>query len=163
MNITNVTKDVPNKQIIIDRAINADGKGVWNAWTTKELLEQWWAPKPWNAVTKAFVFSEGGQWLYAMSGPEGEKVWALFQYSNIETEKHFSAVDAFCDEDGKINTILPGAVWHIEFVDEGAKTTLHVTIQYKTEEALHKTIEMGFEQGFSMALDNLEELLTRST
>lgn len=161
MNITTVTKDIPNKKIIIERFFNTDKKSVWSAWTTSDLLEQWWAPKPWKTKTKSFDFSEGGQWLYFMSGPEQEKVWALFQYSNIETEQSFSTVDSFCDEDGNINTALPGAHWNVEFLSEDGKTKLRVTLQYQTEEALQKTIEMGFEQGFSMALDNLEELLSK--
>ena len=54
---------------------------VWDAYTKSELLDQWWAPKPWMAKTKAMEFVEGGRRLYAMVGPEGEEHWALADFT----------------------------------------------------------------------------------
>lgn len=63
------------KQIVIIREFEADREIVWNCFTKKELLEKWFAPKPWHAKTKTMEFKKGGFWLYAMCGPNGEEHW----------------------------------------------------------------------------------------
>ncbi|MCB4236053.1 SRPBCC domain-containing protein [Kaistella anthropi] len=39
---------------------------VWDYFTKPELLDQWWAPKPWRCETSNLDFREGGKWNYAM-------------------------------------------------------------------------------------------------
>ena len=45
---------------------------LWNAWTTSELLDKWWAPRPYVTKTKSMEFKKGGTWLYAMVSPANE-------------------------------------------------------------------------------------------
>ncbi|WP_312302176.1 hypothetical protein [Chryseobacterium sp.] len=37
-----------NNTIVVKREFNANLELVWQAWTTAELLDQWWAPKPYH-------------------------------------------------------------------------------------------------------------------
>ena len=67
------TKDLENKKIKVTREFDAPVEKVWRAWTEKELLDQWWAPRPWKAVTQSMNFSNGGTWLYYMEGPDGSR------------------------------------------------------------------------------------------
>src|SRR5688572_16978462 len=98
----NFTVDKENKMINVERDFNAPVDKVWAAWTQKEILDKWWAPKPWKAETKEMDFREGGHWLYAMVGPDGSKHWARADYKSIDAPGSFSVEDAFCDENGKI-------------------------------------------------------------
>src|SRR5882757_4609336 len=72
-----------NKTITVKREFEAEVSLVWDAYTKSEILDQWWAPKPWKAKTKTMDFKEGGHWLYAMVGPNGEEHWALAKYKNV--------------------------------------------------------------------------------
>src|SRR5687767_16002716 len=99
--------DKEAKQIKVTREFDAPLDLVWQAWTNSEILDQWWAPKPWKAVTKSMDFREGGTWLYYMQGPEGEKHWCKAEYKSIKPQKFFSWLDAFCDEKGVINKDMP--------------------------------------------------------
>lgn len=74
--IFDFTVDKENKTIHVARRFDAEVPLVWQAWTTPELLDQWWGPEPWRAETKSMDFRVGGHWLYAMVGPEGEKHWS---------------------------------------------------------------------------------------
>ena len=47
----------------VTREFNAGVEMVWEAWTNPEILDQWWAPKPYRTVTKSMDFREGGTWL----------------------------------------------------------------------------------------------------
>lgn len=158
-----IIKDFERGQLLVNRAFAADLPLVWKAWTDAQLLEQWWAPKPWKTETKSMNFTPGGKWLYAMVGPEGEKHWAVIQYHEIQHEDYFKAEDAFGDEEGNINTELPGSVWAVTFQSSGKDTLVKIAIQYVNAEALQTILDMGMEEGFSMALDNLDELLKTLT
>lgn len=160
MNKAQITKDTAKKQIIIQRAFEAPCEKVWQAWTTPEILDQWWAPKPWKAVTKSFDFSPGGHWHYAMQGPAGEEIFAWVDYLLIDPKKSFTGEDAFCDAVGKKSGDMPSMHWNNEFQASGAITTITVTVTFWSDTDMQKIIEMGFEQGFSMGLDNLDVLLT---
>lgn len=154
--------DKVNKKVNVEREFAAPLAHVWAAWTQAELLDQWWAPKPWQAKTKTMDFKVGGYWLYAMVGPEGEKHWSKADYKSIDAHKKFSWSDVFCDENGKPNGEFPGSVWNNSFSETKAGNTLvTIEITHKSLEDLEKIIEMGFQGGFTMGLANLDELLAK--
>ncbi len=132
---------------------------VWAAWTTPELLDQWWAPKPYQTQTKSMDFTEGGTWLYAMVSPEGQKHWCRADYQKIETLRMYAALDAFCDEEGKLNPDFPRQHWTNSFSENNGTTTVNITIRYNSVEDMEKIVGMGFREGFTMAMGNLDELL----
>ncbi len=153
------TVDKANRKIEVKREFDAALGLVWQAWTTARLLDQWWAPKPWRAETKSMDFREGGYWLYAMVGPEGEKHWAKVSYTSIVEEEYFAARDGFSDEDGKINPAFPENKWENYFAENEGKVMVTVILTFDSLSDLEKIIEMGFREGFTMGLQNLEELL----
>jgi uncharacterized protein YndB with AHSA1/START domain len=161
MTKTTFEKDVANKSMHIERTFDAPLHAVWNAWTDSTLLDLWWAPKPYRAVTKEMNFANQGQWLYYMLGPEGDKTYCKASYSNISPLKSYEAVDAFCDENGVATDAFPNMHWKVSFHDQGEKTLVTIDIRYDSVESMEKIIEMGFQEGFSMAHDNLDEMLLK--
>lgn len=151
--------DKENKKIKIKREFKASIEKVWSAWTESQILDQWWAPKPWKAKTKIMDFREGGHWLYAMIGPDGETHWARADFQTIIKFKKYSGLDAFCDENGKVNETFPRSLWSNEFTSSLNSTIVNIEITYNELSDLEKTIEMGFKEGFTSAQENLDELL----
>ena len=159
MNKTVFTKDEVNKKMTVERTFNAPLPLVWKAWTDPEILDQWWAPKPFKTETQSMDFSEGGRWLYVMAGPEGERHWCKVDYHRIDPENFFQGLDGFCDENGVPSQELPSMMWHVGFDRAGSTTNVVVNIDFPTAEAMNAIIEMGFKEGFSMAHENLDALL----
>lgn len=153
-----VNKD--DRTITVKREFAAELPLVWDAYTKSEILDQWWAPQPWKARTKSMDFREGGQWVYAMVGPEGEEHWALANYISIKNQKSFKVSDAFSDADGNINEEMPQAKWEVTFTDKGPLTLVETLISYDDLEQLEATIQMGFKEGLTMAMEGLDQLLT---
>ena len=151
-----VNKDT--NTIIVKREFAAELPLVWDAYTRSEILDQWWAPKPWKAITKTMDFREGGQWHYAMVGPAGEEHWAVATYRQIQKHKKFAGLDAFADEAGDINKSLPQSKWEVSFKDKGQITEVDFLISYDDLASLEATIQMGFKEGLSMAMEGLDEL-----
>ena len=159
--VMNFSVDKENNRVNVEREFSAPVGKVWAAWTQQELLDQWWAPRPWKARTKSMDFREGGTWLYAMVGPEGEEHWAKADYLTIDAKKRFSAIDAFCNENGEINKDFARSTWTNTFTEADGTTTVSVVIQYDKYEDIEQIMQMGFKEGFTMALGNLDELLEK--
>lgn len=145
--------------IHVQREFAAELDLVWDAWTKPELLDQWWAPKPYRTRTKTMDFREGGTWLYAMISPENVEHWCKADYKKIDVRKSFSGLDAFCDEDGKVNPDFPRSLWNTLFKGDADTTTVDITIQYNSLADLEKIIGLGFKEGFTMAMGNLDQYL----
>ncbi len=145
--------------IHVKREFAAELPLVWKAWTTAELLDQWWAPQPYRNRTQSMDFREGGLWLYSMISPQNETHWCRFDYEKIDTEQRFTGLDAFCDEAGTINTEFSRMHWENVFNEADNSTTVTITITLDTLETLEKIIAMGFKEGFTMGLEQLDALL----
>lgn len=158
---TQVSKNLKEKSVLIVREFDAPLANVWRACTEKELLDQWWGPDPWRAETKSMDFKVGGYWLYAMVGPENEKHWGRMNYMAIDHHKSFDVEDCFCDENGVMNSVLPVSTGRNLFTETAGRTKLEMKFTYATEEDLKKIIEMGFEEGITMCLEQLVLVLNK--
>ncbi len=147
------------KTITVKREFAAERSLVWDAYTKSEILDQWWAPKPWKAKTKTMDFREGGRWHYAMVGPKGEEHWAIANYTSIQNQKKFTGLDAFADAQGNVNKDLPQSKWEVTFTDKGELTLVEFLISYDDLAQLEETIKMGFKEGLATAMEGLDELL----
>jgi len=152
-------KDASSKKIHVVRQFNAPIEKVWKAWTDPDVLEKWWGPNPWVAKTKSMDFKAGGAWLYAMEGPEGQKHWNYVKFIAIEDGSRFSADAVFSDENGNAAPGAPVAHWDNKFIAVGKKTEIVVDLSFDEEADFKMLVEMGFEGGFTMGLNQLEELL----
>ena len=152
------TVDKATKTVFIKREFDADLSLVWNAFTKQEILDQWWAPKPWASKTKVMNFEVGGRRFYAMVSPEGQEHWSIQKFTSISPKTNFKYLNAFADKDE--NPQLPGSEWDLSFSEQNGTTTVRITIYNESLERLEKMIEMGFQGGFTMTLNYLENLLT---
>lgn len=159
----NFDVDKEHNKIKIERLFNAPRNLVWAAWTQAEILDQWWAPKPWVAKTKSMEFKAGGHWLYAMIGPENETHWGKVDYTSIDEEETFTAYDGFCDEDGKLNQEMPRNRWNTVFSDRGDTTLVYIILSFDSLEDLEAIIKMGFKEGFTAGLENLDEYFSANS
>lgn len=151
------TVDKAAKTVFIIREFDAELSLVWDAFTKPEILDQWTAPKPWTSKTKYMNFVVGGKRFYAMVSPEGLERWAIQEYISISPKTHFKMYNTFADKDE--NSELPGSEWDYHFSEENGITKVSITIFNESVERMEKMIEMGFQQGFTMSIDNLDKLL----
>jgi uncharacterized protein YndB with AHSA1/START domain len=152
-----LTVDKSTKTVFITREFDAELTLVWDAFTKKEILDQWWAPKPWSSKTKSMNFEVGGRRFYAMVSPEGQERWAIQKYTSISPRTSFKMFNAFADKDE--NPELPGSEWDFKFSEQNGRTKVSITIYNESLDRLEKLLETGFKEGFAMALKNLDEVL----
>lgn len=147
------------KTVSITKDFAAGLSLVWDAYTKPELLDQWWAPRPFTSRTKAMDFKVGGRRFYAMVSPEGAERWVVQKYTSITPKSNFKLFNAFSDADENLE--LPGSDWDLNFSEQNGRTTVYTSIYNESLERLERMIEHGFREGTMAQLESLEELLTR--
>ena len=145
------------KTVLITAEFDAERDLVWDAYTRIELLDQWWAPKPYTSRTKVMDFREGGRRFYAMVSPDGTERWGLQRYTSITPKTNFKLYNTFADDNE--NPELPGSDWDLNFTEDGERTTVSVSIYNESMQRLEQMMAMGFKEGTEANLENLNELL----
>lgn len=149
--------DKAAKKVFIDMDFDADISSVWDAFTKPEILDQWYAPKPWTSKTKHMNFEVGGRRFYAMVSPDGQEMWSVQKYTSITPKTNFKFFNAFADKDE--NPQLPGSDWDLNFIDQDETTRVSITIYNESLERMERMIAMGFKEGFNATLQSLKALL----
>ena len=156
------TLDKATKTIHITREFAADLDLVWDAFTKAEILDQWYAPKPYQVKTKEMDFREGGRWLYTMVSPEvaleDVKRYSLVEYIKIQPKSSFSTKNTFADENG--NSI--GNAFSLvknSFTAGAETTTVHVEKVFDDLATIEMFASNGFKEGTAAGFDNLDEYL----
>jgi uncharacterized protein YndB with AHSA1/START domain len=154
------TVDKATSTVTVKKEFSAELPLVWDAFTRQEILDQWWGPKPWVSITKHMNFEVGGRRFYAMRSPQGEEHWSLQEYTAISPKRNFKTLCSFTDANENINPAFPKSDWHLDFNEAGGLTTATITIRHEKLEDLEKLIQMGFKEGFTMTLHQLDSLLS---
>ena len=148
VNVTGAWKNSMQMDFIVDKETKAvsitkefafELDLVWDAYTKPELLDRWWAPKPWMSRTKAMDFKVGGRRFYAMVSPEGVERWSVQKYTSITPKTNFKLFNAFADKDENLE--LPGYDWDLNFSEQDGKTTVSISIYNESLERLERMIE----------------------
>jgi len=151
--------DKQTKTVSITKEFAFELSLVWDAYTKPELLDQWWAPKPFASRTKVMDFRVGGRRFYAMVSPDGQERWAIQKYTSISPKTNFKLFNAFADEEE--NPELPGSDWDLTFSEQDGTTKVSISIYNESLERLEKMVEMGFKEGTMGQFTNLEDLLAK--
>ncbi len=154
------TVDKSTNTVLVDREFDAEISLVWDAFTKQEILDQWWAPKPYESKTIKMDFKVGGRRFYAMISPEGQEIgWHIQDYTSISPKTNFKYLSVFADKDE--NPHLPGSNWDLNFSEENNITKVSISIYNESLERMEQMLEMGFKEGFTATLNELAILLKK--
>ena len=154
----NFKVDKSTSTVFVDKEFDAELSLVWDAFTKQEILDQWWAPKPFISKTIYMDFRVGGRRFYAMVSPEGTEIgWQIFEYTSITPKSNFKCLSVFADQDETPH--LPGSNCDFTFSEQNGVTKVSISIYFESLEELDKMIEMGFKEGFTVTLNELTNVL----
>ena len=159
------------REFVITRVFDAPRELVWQAWTERERLMQWFGPKGFTMSTAKMDFRPGGVFHYCLRSPDGKEMWGKFVYREIIAPEKIVLVNSFSDAAGGLTRHPMSPTWPLEmlstttFIEQGGKTTL--TIKWKplnpTEEE-RKTFDGahgGMTQGWTGTFEQLAEYLAK--
>jgi uncharacterized protein YndB with AHSA1/START domain len=138
---------------------NASVERLWQVWQDPRQLERWWGPPGWPATFEQHEFEVGGQTVYYMTGPAGEKSYGWWTITALEPPHRLEFDDGFADENGK--PIDPADATHAVVTIEPAGTGARMTLmsQFTSAEQLERVLAMGAEEGMRLALGQIDDLL----
>jgi len=161
------------KQIIVERIFNAPREKVWEAWTTPEIVKQWWGPEHFTAPSIKIDFQVGGKYIYAMHGPKGTEfdkdMYSAGEFKEIVPMERLVVTDYFSDEQGnKMSAQEQGlpegmpsemeVVVLFEDVEDG-KTKLSIVYTAENEAMYEAMVKSGMKEGWSTSLDKMAKIV----
>lgn len=159
-----IAQDLPGKTVIVTREFNAPLEKVWRAFSEREILDQWWAPKPFKLETKTQEFKPGGIWHFAMINPNGDRYWWRVTYDAITPLRSVTTSGSGpCDENANFSGPIPLMQRITEFTATPTGTMVSITIKFEDEAHLKKMVEGGMLSGTTAVFYNLDELLETLT
>lgn len=148
--------------LTISRVFAASPQRVWDACTDPHLLERWWIPAPMECRVDALEVRPGGAFRTRMREAGAEDYTAHLDACFLDVQPWLRLVWTTCLRGGW----RPAKPWlavtaTITLTPEGGGTRYHAHVMHDSPEARAKHDEMGFQQGWGSALDQLGALLDR--
>jgi uncharacterized protein YndB with AHSA1/START domain len=148
----------PQFELVLERTFDAPPEKVFKAWTTPELLKQWFVPRPWTIAAVEQDLRPGGLSRIVMRNPEGQDFDNPGVFLEIVPNRKLVFTDAFAP--GWIPTGQPFMVAHVTFEPlDGGRTKYVARAMHWTAEAKAQHEAMGFHTGWGACADQLAEVL----
>jgi uncharacterized protein YndB with AHSA1/START domain len=139
-----------DRVLVITRVFDAPRRLVFEAWTTKEHLDRWCAPRGFTIPWSEGDLRVGGPWRSCMRSPEGVEYRLRGTYREIVQDELLVFTHAWEEDDG---TPGPETIVTVRFADENGKTRLTF------EQGPFKSVESrdGHKGGWTQCLERLAE------
>jgi uncharacterized protein YndB with AHSA1/START domain len=140
----NVKNDTADRELRLNRVLNAPIELVWEVWTKPEHIANWWGPDGFTNTISKMDMRQGGEWVFVMHGPDGTdyKNKSVFRevvkhkrivYEHMSSPKFVATIEF--EKQGE-KTLLN---WHMLF--ESREQFLQVVKTFKADEGLKQNIE----------------------
>ncbi len=146
----------PETDLLIDRELAAPVAALWRAWSEPELFQQWIVPPPAKASGCVLDLVPGGRFLINMAMPDGTMMPNEGCFLVVERESRIVTTDAL--HAGFRPSQRPFFTSDIQFEPTATGCRYRAHIMHGSPEARQQHLDMGFENGWNTAIDNLEKL-----
>ena len=141
-----------DREIVIERTVNAPRDLVWQAWTEADQIEQWWGPNGFTTTIHAMDVRVGGVWRFIMHGPDGTDYPNRIVYREIVKPERL----VYDHSDDKGNDHFQATV---TFVTQGKRTQVTLRAVFDTAQARGAKVKFGAVEGGQQTLARLEQHL----
>jgi uncharacterized protein YndB with AHSA1/START domain len=142
----------PDREIVIERIVNAPRELVWRAWTEADQIAKWWGPNGFTTTIHEMHVRVGGMWRFIMHGPDGTDYPNRIVYREIvKPERLF-----YDHSDDKGNDHFQATV---TFVAQGNRTKVTLRVVFETAQARAAAVKFGAVEGGQQTLARLEQHL----
>jgi uncharacterized protein YndB with AHSA1/START domain len=146
-----------DREIVIQRVLNAPREKLYRCWTTPELVVQWFTPPPWKTVKAVMDVRAGGSSNVTMRSPDGQEFPNPGIYLEVVPNERLVFTDAYTsawEPSGK-----PFMTGILTFEDAGnGKTKYTARVRHWTVADREAHEKMGFHEGWGIATSQLEAL-----
>ncbi|MFF3934653.1 SRPBCC family protein [Streptomyces phaeofaciens] len=124
-----------DREIVIDRVIDAPRELVFEAFTEVRHLSRWWGPEGFTTTTRSFEFREGGEWDFVLHGPDGTDYPEWIRWLRIAPAERIELLHGeFRDDPNAFESVLT-------FAPDGAATRIVMRTVFPTKELRDEAVE----------------------
>ena len=139
-------------QILITREFDAPRHLVYHAWTTPELIRQWWSACRGEVTVAEIDLRVGGRWRYAMLAHGDLEVAFHGEFREVIPNERIVRTEIY-------EPFPSAAALSTEtFTETDGRTTLTLLVDHERQEHRDAHVQSGMEDGLQDALDLLEDV-----
>jgi uncharacterized protein YndB with AHSA1/START domain len=159
MPVLAVEKDLDRHVLTVTAEFAADVERVWALYADPRRLERHWGPPGAPATFVRHQLIPGARSHYYMTGPDGERSHGMWVVREVDEPRSFEVDDAFADEDGEPKPETGFMRMRVELTPVDGGTRVVFVSTFESTEQLQQMLEMGMEQGLTLAMGQIDELL----
>ena len=159
MSVTKVDRNTEKLTLTLTAAFAAPVEQVWSVWSDPRKLERWWGPPTYPATVVEHDLTPGGGVTYFMTGPEGDRHAGWWRVLEVEAPHRLEFEDGFANDAGEPNPDLPTTITRVSLAAADGGTTMAIETTFPSLEAMETLVEMGLEEGLSLAVGQIDGLL----
>jgi uncharacterized protein YndB with AHSA1/START domain len=151
----------PKLDLSFERIVDVPKESIWKAWTQPEHLMPWFCPLPWKTIDCEIDLRPGGVFRTVMLSPEGKKFPNLGCYLEVVKNERLTWTNALLPDFRPASSINSGGsvdfffTATIQLAAHGKGTRYTATVRHGDEAARKQHSDMGFQEGWGIALDQL--------
>ncbi|KQM58036.1 SRPBCC family protein [Agreia sp. Leaf210] len=159
MTVISVEKDTDALTLTFVAEFSADVERVWQVWEDPRQLERWWGPPTWPATFTHHELSVGSRSAYVMTGPDGTKAGGWWLITAVEAPARLEFDDGFADENGEPDDSIAPVTATVTFESIDGGTRMTTLSRFVSIDQLEKMVEMGMEEGMTLAMGQIDDVL----
>ena len=148
-----VAKTKPAFELELERVIDAPRERVWEAWSKKEQIARWFAPRPFQLIVRKMDLRKGGSFDMSMRAPDGAEHAFTGTYTEVSAPSKLSWIGEFTGMGPAQNITTV-----VTFEAVGKKTKVRARQSFNQVTPEIKFATQGAKQGWTMTLDQLAEV-----
>lgn len=152
----------PKLDLSFERTVDVPKELIWKAWTTPKHLMPWFCPVPWSVVACEIDLRPGGRFFTVMQSPEGQQFPGDGCYLEVVENSRLTWTNALLPNFRPLagvaqteSTIDFKFTATIQLESLGTGTHYIATVRHGDEAACKQHADMGFYEGWGIALDQL--------
>ncbi|MGE0725770.1 MAG: SRPBCC domain-containing protein, partial [Alphaproteobacteria bacterium] len=141
------------REIVMTRTIAAPRAFVYRAWTSPELLRQWFGPPGWSLPTADVDARVGGGFRFVMRSADGTEMGIRGSYKEVVAGERIVHEETF-DQDWTGGPTTVTTVW----AEDTGRTTQTTTVRYSSAAARDAVLQSGMAGGLEASFARLDAL-----
>jgi uncharacterized protein YndB with AHSA1/START domain len=138
-------------ELIVSARIDAPRERVFDAFTDRAHIGQWWGPNGFTTTIHEMEVVEGGVWRFMMHGPDGTDYPNRIDYVEVKRPARL------CYEHG--DDASPHFRTEVTFEEQGGATVVRFHLMCRTQQQLDDMKKFGAVEGGNQTLERLGRYL----
>jgi uncharacterized protein YndB with AHSA1/START domain len=147
-----------DQQILIEREFDAPRRLLYRAYTTPDLVKQWWHARRGEVTLVEVDLRVGGRWRYVMVSSDGTEVGFHGDYLEVVPDERIVSREVYEGLPEGVSEEDAATVNTATFTDLGGGSKLTILIQAMNRVSRDAIIDSGMEAGLHDALELLEQV-----